>query len=237
LHSCTHTHTHTHLLIHTPTHTLSHTYTYTYTHTHTHTHTHTYTHTKIQTSLCLRNLVLKDANDVIPFGTLIEVHSSGTDTSEEPEPSDEAKSASPSKSGGKNTWPGFLAILQAAGIFFEVPRHDDAKSPRALMSISPKTREVFGWKTAKGVVIKDDGIHLHFLYLWWEWLCLEWLVRDLARDRLLQTELEIAPRTPPALLHGWTVETPAAHIFVVCRHVGCGAGPQSSKIRRARALA
>ena len=88
-------------------------------------------HVQLKVALCLRNLVLPDAADVIPFGALVEFRPSMGSENEGPsaasavDTGDEGKSESEegregSNTGARDTWPGLLAILQSCGILFEL---------------------------------------------------------------------------------------------------------------------
>lgn len=156
--------------------------------------------------------MLKDANDIVSFGTLIEVQSSsGNATSEASKLSEGSGGALPSKGSVRDNWPGFLSILQAAGIYFEVPCHNDAESPSASKSTSPHASGIVSWKDAGGFVVKDDGIHRHFLYARVVSACAWSLVRE-----LVPTTPHVSSHRPVAV---------RSHLLFGCRHGRGGAGP------------
>ena len=107
--------------------------------------------------------MLKDPKDIIPFGTLIEVQPALAKTASASRKDNEKKEGSLSQGAAQDTWPGFLTILQATGILFEVSHHKRTwRGEEASLATSPSTEKDSTWLDASGQVIEDTSMAIAF---------------------------------------------------------------------------
>ena len=107
--------------------------------------------------------MLKDPKDIIPFGTLIEVQPTFAKTASASRKNNETIEGSLSHGGAQDTWPGFLTILQATGILFEVSHHKRTlRGEEASLTNSPSVEQGSVWLDASGQVIQDKGVAIVF---------------------------------------------------------------------------